>query len=259
MKMKAVLMLSLILMEMGTAIAWAGQSPVLEDMPWKMASYLDSKGQTVTAFPIIEVTATFQGGRISGKDGCNQYGAAYKLSGNALTIKPGMSTMMACEQKIMEQAQNYLSALSSSATYQIADKQLKIIKSNGQVAVTFAVLEPTPLAGAVWNANMYNNGKGGAQSLATGTEITAIFDAKGALSGLASCNQYSATYEAANNTFKIIGSIGRTKMMCAPPTMQQEEAYLAALARATTYRIESNRMELRDDTGALQASFVAQK
>jgi heat shock protein HslJ len=256
--MKIVLILSFILMEMGSAFAWAGQSPVLEGMPWKMVSYLDSKGKTVTALPRTEVTAAFQNGRISGKDGCNQYGAAYKVSDNSLTIQLGMSTMMACEPKLMEQAQDYLSALSSSATYQIADKQLQIIKGSGQVLVTFAVLEPTPLAGTVWKATMYNNGRGGAQSLAAGTEITAVFGPKGALSGLASCNQYSATYEAVNNTFKINGSIGATKMMCEGPIMQQEIAYLAALARATTYRIESNRMELRDATGALQASYVAQ-
>jgi heat shock protein HslJ len=256
-EMRTVPISSFILMIMGSAFAWAGQSPVLEDMPWKMVSYLDGKGQTVPALPKIEVTATFQNGGISGKDGCNQYGAAYKVSGNVITIKPGPSTMMACEPKIMEQAQAYLSALSSSATYRIKDKQLQIIKSNGQVAVTFAVLESTPLAGAIWKATAYNNGRGGAQSLAAGTEITAVFGANGTLSGLASCNQYNTTYEAATNTLKISGEIAATKMMCSAPVMQQEYAYLAALAKATTYRIESNRLELRDATGALQASYAA--
>lgn len=256
--MRVALVFSLFLMVIESAAAAGGQKPALEGMQWKMVSYLDNKGQSVPALPGIEVTATFQGGTISGKDGCNQYGAAYKLSGSLLTIKPGMSTMMACEPKIMERAQGYLAALSSSATYQITDKQLQIVKGNGAVAVTFAVLEGTPLIGATWKAMYYNNGKGGAQTLAAGTEITAVFDAKGKLSGSASCNTYYATYEAGADSIKISVE-GTTKMMCEAPVMQQEYAYLAALARATTYRIESNKLELRDARGALQASYTARR
>jgi heat shock protein HslJ len=256
--MRAALITCLFVLGIESGPALAAQSPVLEGSPWKMVSYLDNKGRTVTALPKIEVTAAFQSGRIAGRDGCNQYGAAYNVSGSVLTIKLGMSTMMACEPMIMDQAQAYLSAMSSSATYQITDKQLQIIKGNGQIAVTFAMLDPTPLAGARWKATMYNNGRGGAQSLAAGTEITAVFGTNGTLSGLASCNQYSATYEAATNTLKINGAIATTRMMCSEPAMQQEAAYLAALAKATAYRIESNRLELRDAKGALQASYVAQ-
>jgi heat shock protein HslJ len=255
--MRTALILSLFLLAIENTFAGVIQTPALEGMPWKMVSYLDNRGQTVAALPKLEVTATFQGGTISGRDGCNQYGASYKASGNVLTIKPGMSTMMACEQKIMEQAQGYLAALSSSASYQINGNQLQVLKSNGQVAVTFAVLEATPLAGAAWQGTGYNNGKGGVQSLATGTKITAVFDATGTLSGSASCNQYSATYDASANTIKISNSIATTRMACPEPAMQQEAAYLAALGRATVYRIESNRLELRDAGGALQASFVA--
>jgi heat shock protein HslJ len=256
--MRAALITSLFVLGIESAFAFAGQSPVLERMPWKMVSYLDNKGQTVPALPRTEVTATFQSGGIAGRDGCNQYGAAYKVLGNVLTIKLGPSTMMACEPKIMEQAQEYLSAMSSSATYQITDKQLQIIKGNGQVAVTFALLDPTPLASAIWKATAYNNGRGGAQSLAASTEITVVFGTNGTLSGLASCNQYSATYEAVANTLKISRAIATTRMMCSEPAMQQEAAYLAALAKATTYRIKSNRLELRDAKGSLQASYVAQ-
>jgi heat shock protein HslJ len=256
-RMRTALILSLCLVAIENTFAWAGQTPALEGMQWKMVSYLDNKGQTVAALPKSEVTATFQGGTISGRDGCNQYGASYKTTGNALTIKLGMSTMMACEQKIMEQAQGFLSALGSSATFQISGNQLQILKSNGQVAVTFAVLEATPLAGVTWQGTGYNNGKGGVQSLAAGTMITAIFDGNGALSGSASCNQYSSRFEAVANTIKISDAIATTRMACLEPAMQQEAAYLAALAKASAYRIESNRLELRDASGALQASFVA--
>jgi heat shock protein HslJ len=229
----------------------------LEGTPWKLVSYLDSKGQTVQALPDSEVTATFQDGRVAGRDGCNQYNGTYKVTGNVLTIKLGASTMMACDPKIMDQAQAYLAALSSSATYQITGKQLQITNGGGKVAVTFTVLESTPLVGTTWQATTYNNGRGGAQSLALGTEITAIFGADGTLSGSAGCNNYSTTYQVITSTIKISPAIATTRMMCPDPVMQQEAAYLAALPTATTYRIESTRLELRDAKGALQASYEA--
>jgi len=229
----------------------------LEGTPWQMVSYLDSKGQTVQALPGTEVTAMFQDGRVAGKDGCNQYAGAYKVTGNVLTIKLGPSTMMACEPQIMTQAQGYAAALSSSATYQITGKQLKITNGGGKVAVTYTVLESTPLVGTTWQATSYNNGRGGAQSIATGTEITAIFGADGTLSGSAGCNNYATTYQVITSTMKISPAIAATMMMCPDPVMQQETAYLTALPTATTYRIESTRLELRDAKGALQASYEA--
>jgi heat shock protein HslJ len=229
----------------------------LEGTQWQMVSYLDSKGQTVPALPNVEVTAMFQDGKVAGRDGCNQYAGTYKADGNLLTIRLGPSTMMACDPKIMEQAQGYLAALSSSATFQITGKQLLITNGGGKVAVTFTVLESLPLAGTVWQATSYNNGRGAVQSLATGTEITAIFGADGVLSGSAGCNNYSTTYQVVTRTLKISPAIATTRMMCPEPVMQQESAYLAALPTVTTYRIESNKLELRDAKGALQASYVA--
>ena len=229
----------------------------LEGTQWKMVSYLDSKGQTVQALPDSEVTATFQNGTVVGKDGCNQYAGTYKVTGNVLTVKLGPSTMMACEPQIMTQAQGYLAALGSSATYQITGKQLQITNGGGKVAVTYTVLEPTPLVGTTWQATMYNNGRGAVQSLALGTEITAIFGADGTLSGSAGCNNYSTTYTVVTTTMKISPAIAATRMMCPEPVMQQEAAYLAALPTVATYRIESNKLELRDAKGALQASYTA--
>ena len=229
----------------------------LEGTPWKMVSYLDSKGQTVQALPGVEVTATFQDGTVAGRDGCNQYAGTYKVTGNVLTVKLGPSTMMACDPKIMTQAQGYLAALGSSATYKITGKQLQITNGGGKVAVTYTVLESTPLVGTTWQATGYNNGRGGVQSLALGTEITAIFGADGTLSGSAGCNNYSTTYQVVTSTMKISPAIAATRMMCPEPVMQQEAAYLAALPTVATYRIESNKLELRDAKGALQASYVA--
>jgi len=41
--------------------------------------------------------------------------------------------------------------------------------------------------------------------------------------------------------------------------MEQEQQYLHALARARTYALKPDRLELRDENGALQVSYRVQK
>ncbi len=113
----------------------------LEGTSWKMVSYLDSKGQTTQVLTNTEVTVQFQDGKVSGKDGCNQYAGAYKLAASVFTVKLSASTMIACDPKITAQAQAYAAALGSATTYKIAGKQLQITNGAGKVAVTYAVAE----------------------------------------------------------------------------------------------------------------------
>ena len=52
----------------------------------------------------------------------------------------------------------------------------------------------------------------------------------------------------------------QTEMACLDTkVMEQEQAFLTALTKATTYRIDGDSLELRDDGGALQVGFRAQK
>ena len=50
-------------------------------------------------------------GRVSGKSGCNSYGAGYTLSGEGVSFGDAVSTEMACEPDLMEQEQAFLDAL----------------------------------------------------------------------------------------------------------------------------------------------------
>ena len=80
---------------------------------------------------------------------------------------------------------------------------------------------------------------------------TIAFD-DGQVSGDAGCNSYTGTYEAdpvagapkGGPPTIAIGQIGSTEMACDDLVMAQEEAYLAALVRATTYRVVTDRLEL---------------
>jgi heat shock protein HslJ len=117
------------------------------------------------------------------------------------------------------------------------------------------VVEPS-LTGAEWSAAGVNNGKGGVASLVADTVITATFGEDGPLFGSGGCNRYRGqfTVDGARIT---IGPLATTRMACPGPVMEQEAQYLAALGRATTWRIDGDTLELRDADGALQVSFRA--
>ncbi len=255
----------------------------LEGPVWKMVSYLDRQGKTVNALPESEVTAQFREGQVLGKDGCNQYTGTYKATDMVLTIRLGATTTMACEQKLMDQAQAYAAALSSAATYQITGDRLQITGGGGKVVVTFVASAPTvgpapavadtqpltptvritgvttvtiPLEGTLWKLTALADGRGNMAPVVAGVEITALFQG-GRVTGNAGCNNYAATYRLTGSSLTVSAPAATSRKACAQPIMQQERNYLAALGRTVAHKIEGNRLELRNSSAALLASFTA--
>ena len=207
--------------------------------------------------PETAITANFaEDGTVSGSDGCNVYNAAYQVDGNNISITPGVSTIMACVEPVMNQATEYLTALESAATYQIQGDTLELRDAGGNVVATFAA-QPTSLAGTSWDVIAYNNGRGGVVSVIIGTELTAVFGQDGSLTGSAGCNTYTGSYESDGDGNISIGPLATTRMMCSDPEgiMDQEQEYLAALQTAARYRIDGTTMEMRTAEGSIAATF----
>ena len=86
----------------------------------------------------IDITITDDG--VSGSSGCNTYsaGADLTVDGSTLELTSEIaSTMMACEQPIMDQEQRYLMALSSVASYEMAADELILKDGEGIAFATF--------------------------------------------------------------------------------------------------------------------------
>jgi heat shock protein HslJ len=148
--------------------------------------------------------------------------------------------------------------LQNAATYQIAEDRLEISNAEGEVTLTFTILEPASLTGTTWMLTMYNNGQGGVTSLVADAQITAIFGEDGRLNGSAGCNNYMTSFTAEGGNLSIEPA-GSTRMFCdGEGIMEQEAAYLMGLENVTTFTIRGNQLELRDASGALIASYVAE-
>lgn len=225
-----------------------------EELAGQVWTLTDLMGQP--PLPVTTITAEFGAdGRVSGSSGCNNYSGPYEVDGNKLSFgQPMASTLMACEPAVMQQEAAYMTVLESVAGYEIKDDSLTMYDADKTSVAEFEVVKQT-LEGSSWDVIAYNNGKEAVVSVIIGTEITANFGEEGQLTGSAGCNNYVAEYKTEGNTITISSAVATTRKACQEDVMDQENAYLAALEMADTYKIEDATMEMRTDDGAKVAGF----
>jgi heat shock protein HslJ len=75
-------------------------------------------------------------GELSGLGSCNRFNAKYTISGEGLAIGKGMSSMMACEEPIMQQEQLFLELLERVSRFSIAADGALILHSDQERTIT---------------------------------------------------------------------------------------------------------------------------
>jgi heat shock protein HslJ len=115
-------------------------------------------------------------------------------------------------------------------------------------AVTQPIATPSAIVGE-WDLFSYNNGKGAIETVITGSQITANFQANWIVAGSGGCNQYSAGYTTTASNGITIAQPTTTLMACANNVMQQETQYLALMQKATKFEIAGDQLTLFDSSG----------
>ena len=197
---------------------------------------------------------------LSGSDGCNHLSGTYSLDGNKFSVGEELiSTLMACEESIMQLAGEYTQALQASDTYKLEGNQLQLLDENGSVVAVFEA-QSQELAGTSWLVNFVSAGSedGTVSSLESQpVEQTLSFDADGKFNGNAGCNNYFGNFEVEENKLSL-GAIGSTKMACPEEVMTAETAFLTALEKSATYQITGNSLQIRDADGNTLVIFTQQ-
>lgn len=133
------------------ALAFAAQGPASLEGTWEITGYLVGSGETAAVTsPIVDTTAVITfgpDGIVSGTAGCNQFSGGYGIEGNDITIGPLMSTMMACEDALMEQEAAVMRALEGAATWSVSGETAELRGEEDTIQVTLASLRPTPFGG----------------------------------------------------------------------------------------------------------------
>jgi heat shock protein HslJ len=211
----------------------------------------------------INLTAIFgNDGRLTGSTGCNTYATTYEILGNSIIIAPlEITTDMQCEAPVMVQEDAFLISLAAAKFYSLGEGNQSLMLEDGNSA---AILElagekETTLEGTPWQArNYFSEEKQTTVPVLPDTEITAVFESAGDLTGSAGCNTYTASYQGSEKKITI-GPAAITERACLEPDgiMAQESQYLAALAMVTTFQIVGDALQLATDDGTLVVTFAA--
>lgn len=202
-------------------------------------------------------TIRFEGGDIGGTAFCNMYGGTYEAGDDgSMTLTLGAMTEMACEEPIGSLETAFIAALGEVAGYSVGDDTLALTRGDGS-ALTFSAEQPLPLEGTAWRLDGITTGTDAVSSTLAGTDVTATFAGDDMLSGNGGCNRYNTGYTVDGNALTVDGGIVSTKMACEQDVMDQEAAYLAALAETAAFEIEGSTLTLSDADGAFLLSFVA--
>ena len=98
---------------------------------------------------------------------------------------------------------------------------------------------PLSLVGPVWRLVSVEG-----RATVAGTRITAAFEGDDRVSGSAGCNRYFGRAAAVGGRLDV-GPLASTRIFCADDgVMEQEQAYLAALERSRSYRIEGGTLHV---------------
>jgi heat shock protein HslJ len=104
---------------------------------WNVTGY--NTGTEAVTSPITgtTLTATFTAdGHVGGNAGCNSYTGSYTLDGTSLTVGPLATTMMACDQPIMDQEAKFLAALQVPTTVEPSGSTVTLRDASGATQVT---------------------------------------------------------------------------------------------------------------------------
>jgi heat shock protein HslJ len=110
-----------------------------EGTTWEFVFYYSPTTAILTSgVPGTTITARFEGGKLTGNAGCNDYSATYERTGDGrsdvLKIGPLATTKKACTepQGVMEQETAYLSKLQSAGLAQQFPRTMLLSASDGQ-------------------------------------------------------------------------------------------------------------------------------
>lgn len=107
-----------------------------------------------------------------------------------------------------------------------------------------------------WTLESLMNNTGMLVTTQSGTEVSALFNREGRMSGNAGCNQYSAAYQTQDYSINISGT-SSTKMFCpGPGVMEQESAFLSDLSKVSSFRVSESALKLYDSAGKTVLVFV---
>jgi heat shock protein HslJ len=231
-----------------------GAEATLEGTYWLLGEIVNGDESTPVASG-TNASLVLTDGSAGGFGGCNQFVAPYELSGDSLSFGDIASTLIACDDATMALEDQYYSALGLVASYAIDGTGLTLAGADGATVLSYTASPPATVEGP-WYVTGYNNGAEAVVSPVIGAEPSISFHPDGTVEGFGGCNGFGGGYSVHGDAIAI-GPLHSTMIACSDEINAQEVQFLTALEAATTWQVQGNTLELRDDAGALQVSAIS--
>lgn len=225
----------------------SGSTPDTVVGQWDVTAIANESGELVSPVDGTSMTARITDTEINGSSGCNNYRGAAVIDGSSVSFGPLAGTLMACaDSAVMDQEQRFTTLLQFVDAWE-GNSEGVDLKTDGETVIQLVAADTT-LARSSWDVIALNNQTGGVQSVVTDSGPTVIFDEESGVTGSTGCNNYFGTVSTDGDTIEFSG-LGATEIFC-EDTAEQEIWMMAALADATTYTIDSQTLELFDESGS---------
>lgn len=195
----------------------------------------------------VNFEAGFEGGRVHGFAGCNQFFGAYAQKGDKLALGALGATMMACPDPAMSIENRFLKSFAGNLRVAVAGDELTLTPEAGGEALRFERAAPPRLEGVEWEVTGYNNGRQAVVGPKLGTRLTLMFG-DGMVSGSSGCNRFHGSFKTEGNALSI-QPLATTRMACEEEVMVQEQEFLRALQTATTWKIVRGMLDVHRADG----------
>lgn len=199
-------------------------------------------------------------GKANGSAGCNTFGGSYNAQRGAVLFENVFATERGCAPDILKQEQRYLYALSVTGAYSVEGDRLTIWFNAGRGVLHFKrasnasgtpTVTPAPfnLAGTAWQLKTITVGNI-ASSPVSNTTLALWFGTDGKLRGNAGCNNFEGRYKTTGEIIEISKLVATLKACVEPGVMEQEQQYLAALAKAQLFQVRGDELAITYDNGS---------
>ncbi len=203
----------------------------------------------VTGYELVadsEIKLAFLPDSIAANAGCNSMNGGFSIDAGVLTAGPFASTMMACDQPLMDQDTWLSDFLTSSPTVALDGSTLTL--TGADATITLDEVQPTALTGTTWNVTG-TVATEAISSVPTDSMASITIADDGKVAVKTGCNNGSGGVEITDTTLTF-GPIATTKMACEQPLMDLEASVTSVLQGKVTYEINGDALSLRSGTGA---------
>lgn len=230
-----------------------GATPTEQDLSGKRFVSTEVTGGEIVEDS--EITMSFDDGSVSVNAGCNTMNGGFEIADGTLVTAQFASTMMACDEPLMEQDGWLSDFLSASPTIALDGSTLTL--GGDGTTITLEEIESAPLIGTTWLVTG-TVATQAVSSVPVGSTASITIADNGTVAVDTGCNGGSGSVEVTDTTLTF-GPIATTRRACVDELNALEASVLNVLQGDVTYEIEDDSLSLRSSEGDIGLELTAQR